>query len=110
MAVCVAVAGVALADEGMGYSEPKSVTAVCGANSALVSWEAVNNASLSGYNVYRRVAGESVYLKANPGLLTATQFTVPNLSSPVTYDFSVTAVYSGGVESARSSPATCTVD
>ncbi len=108
LAVCLAVAGVALADDGMGYSDPKSVTAVCGVSSAQVSWDAIENGSLSGYNVYKKAAGESTYVKTNTALILETQFTVPNLSSAVTYDFKVTAVYNTQGESAGSSPATCT--
>ncbi len=106
MVVCVAVAGVAIADEGMGYSTPKSVTAVCAVNSADVSWEAVTEGGLSGYNVYKKASGEPDFSKVNAGLVTATLFTVPDLSRFVTYSFAVTAVY-GVVESEKSLPATC---
>jgi fibronectin type 3 domain-containing protein len=108
LVVCLAVAGVTVADEGMGHSTPKSVTAVCAANSADVSWAAVTDPGLAGYNVYEKSAGEPEYAKANLGLVSTLEFTVGQLTSSVTYYFSVTAVYGGGVESEKSQPATCT--
>jgi hypothetical protein len=107
LVVCLAVAGVAVADEGMGYSTPKSVTAVCAANSADVSWEAVTGGGLSGYNVYKKASGESDYSKVNTQLATATLFAVLGLYNSVTYSFAITAVY-GSVESEKSTPAICT--
>jgi fibronectin type 3 domain-containing protein len=108
LVVCLAVAGVAVADEGMGYSQPKSVTAVCAANSADVSWSPVTGPNLSGYNIYKKVSGESIYAKANTALVTTTGFTVMGLNGGLTYDFTVTAVYNDGGESAQPNPATCT--
>jgi len=107
MAVCLAVAGVAVAEDGMGHSRPRSVTAVCALNSADVSWESMSEPNLTGYNVYRKVTGEPSYTKANAQLVTATEFTVQGLLAAVTYDFAVTAVYYDG-ESDYSQPATCT--
>jgi len=108
LVVCLAVAGVAVADEGMGYSQPKSVTAVCLSTSADVSWSPVTGPNFSGYNIYEKVSGESIYAKANLALVTTTEFTVQGLGSGLTYDFTVTAVYSDGGESTRPDPAMCT--
>jgi len=108
LVVCLAVAGVAVADEGMGYDKPKSVAATCSSSSAQVSWAAVVNSNLSGYNVYYKTASESTYMKANAGLVTTTEFVVMGLSSGITYDFGVTAVYLDGNPSSMSGPAMCT--
>jgi len=108
LVVCLAVAGIAIADEGMGYDKPKSVRATCSSDSAQVGWDAVASSNLSGYNVYYKTAGEFAYTKANTELLTTTEFVVAGLSSGVMYDFGVTAVYLDGNPSSMSDLATCT--
>ncbi len=105
---CVMVAGVTLGESGKGHLRPKSVTATCFVNSAQVSWEAVMDANLTGYDVYKKVDGESNYVKANLDLVTVTAYLVLGLSGGTTYDFAVTAVYNDGLSSELSDPASCT--
>jgi len=104
--VCVLVAGVVSADESMGHSKPKSVAAVCGLTSADVTWSAVTEEGLSGYNVYRKAAGEVDYARANTVLVTMTEYAVQDLFSSTAYEFAVTAVY-GAFETEPSQPSAC---
>ncbi len=106
--VCVAVAGVTLADDGMGYDKPKWVDSTCSSNSAQVTWGEVPNTNLTGYNVYYKPAGETVFEKANAELVTVTEFTITGLLNGMTYDFGVIAVYADSGLSPLSDPATCT--
>jgi len=105
--VCVLVAGMAVGDAGFGHCEPKSLEATCLVNSADLTWEAPEGGNLSGYNVYLRAEGESVFAKANLELVSATLYTVSSLTTGISYDFGVTAFYSDGQESAMSAPASC---
>lgn len=94
------------ADEG--HKEPTQVTATCSSTSALVSWAAVQDGHLSGYDVYRKVSSETEYTLANPALVTTTSYTVTGLSSGLAYDFAAIAVYNDGHTSALSESARCT--
>ncbi len=109
--VCFAMAstvGLAAADSGSGHMEPKNVRASCGTASATVSWSAVKDPTLVGYNVFEKVATDPTYTQANNELITTTSYLVTGLLSATTYDFGVTAVYSDGQSSAMAGPATCT--
>jgi len=106
--VCIVVAGLALAESQSGHLKPKSVTAVCSFTSAQVSWEAVMDGNLTGYDVFKKTFSEPEYTKANPELVTQTQYIVSNLLGGTTYNFAVTAVYNDGNSSDLSDPATCT--
>ncbi len=110
LAVCLAVAGVATAVPGGDHMEPKSVRASCGTGSATVSWSAVKDSTLVGYNVFEKMASEPSYTQANTGLVTTTSYLVSGLLSGTTYDFGVTAVYSDGQSSPMAGPATCTTN
>jgi len=101
------LAGFAIAGDA-GHAEPKNVVATCFSTSALVSWGAVDDAHLSGYDVYKKVSSDSSYTNAISGLVTTTSYTVTGLSSGTTYDFAVMAMYNDGHTSNLSSPATCT--
>ena len=107
LVVCLGTIGVAAADDGPGHAEPQSVTATCAATSADVSWAAIQDSRLSGYDVYRKAAGDPDYVKANQALVTATQYTVSALSTGTAYQFAVVAVYTDG-QSGLSTPASCT--
>lgn len=106
--VCLAVAGGVAADSGPGHMEPKKVSASCGTASATVSWSAVSDSTLVGYNVFDKKASDSTYTQANSDLITTTSYIVTGLLSATTYDFGVTAVYSDGQSSTMAGPATCT--
>ena len=106
--VGLAAIGIAAADEGMGHAAPQSVTVTCATNSATVSWNAVQDPNLSGYDVYDQVTGDPQFTKANANLITGTQYTVTGLAVGTSYTFGVKAVYSDGVHSAMSATATCT--
>jgi len=105
--VCIVVAGLASAESKSGHLKPKSVAAVCSVTSAHVSWEAVMDQNLTGYDVFKKTSSETEYTKANPELVTQTQYIVFNLSSGITYNFTVTAVYNDGNSSDPSVPVTC---
>src|SRR5437773_5524672 len=110
LSVCLLALGLAaiVSAEDSGHSEPTQVAAVCSTTSALVSWAAVSDSHLSGYDIYRKESSASEYSRANPLLVTTTQYTVAGLASGIAYDFSVVARYNDGHSSAMSVPATCT--
>ena len=108
--VCLLLAGAAgfaYADDP-GHVEPENVAAACHATWATVSWNAVTDAHLSGYDVYKKVASDPGYTKANSALVTGTTYDVTGLASGTTYNFAVMAMYNDGHSSALSTPATCT--
>ncbi len=109
LSVCLlalGLAGVVSGDDQI-HDEPQQVTATCTTTSALVSWAAMNNVLLSGYDVYRKVSIEAEYIRANSVLVTGPQYLVTGLNSGTEYSFAVRAVYSDGFTSAMSTPATC---
>ncbi len=106
--VCLALAGSVAASSGPGHMEPKKVAASCGTGSATVSWSAVRDSRLIGYNVFEKTSSESTYTQANADLVTKTSLLVTGLLSATVYDFGVTAVYSDGQSSGMAGPATCT--
>ncbi len=103
----VGLTGVALAEETPDHLEPKQVTGVCESTTATVSWAAVNDAHLTGYDVYRKTSSQSTYVRVNSVPITVTEFVVTGLTSGTTYNFGVVAVYNDGHGSAMS-VTTCT--
>jgi len=69
-----------------------------------LSWSA-STSQVSGYNVYRRLAGSGSYKKINSSLDPDTRFTDASVVPGKTYQYVTTAVNSKGEESAYSSPA-----
>jgi hypothetical protein len=110
LSVCLLALGLAafVAADDPAHEQPLQVSAVCLTTSAVVSWAAVSDAHLSGYDVYRKESAGTQYALANSLLVTTTQFTVTGLSSGTAYDFGVVARYNDGHSSAMSAPATCT--
>jgi fibronectin type 3 domain-containing protein len=74
-----------------------------------LSWDAPSGASISGYNIYRAVAGSSSYQQVNSSLDTQTSYTDNTVSGGVTYDYYVESVDSSEVSSAPSSVLTISV-
>lgn len=73
---------------------PHSVNYVSAGNqSVTISWDSVDVAGLTAYNVYYRPAGTANYQLF--GSTQNTQISVTNLTNNVTYDFTVTAIVSG---------------
>src|SRR5207247_2861493 len=110
LAVCLLALGLAALVSGdePGHGEPTQVSVTCSTTSALVSWTAVSDAHLSGYDVYRKTSSGTEYSLANSLLVTSTQFTVTGLNSGTAYNFGVVARYNDGHSSAMSTPVTCT--
>lgn len=110
LAVCLLGLGLAafVAADDPNHSEPAQVAASCSTTTASVTWAAVNDAHLSGYDVYRKASSDPGYTLANSGLVTTTQFTVTGLTSGTAYRFRVVARYNDGHSSAMSIPAMCT--
>ncbi len=108
MLVCLVMVGVAAGEEDSGHIEPKNVSALCSTTTATVSWSAVSDNHLAGYDVYERAATEPNYSRANSALVTATEYVVAGLSPGTAYDFGVVAVYNDSHNSAMGGPATCT--
>ena len=61
-----------------------------------------NPAPISGYNVYRRSALSTEYIRINGELVSDTSYIDQAVSSGSVYDYETTAVNSGGIESAPS--------
>ena len=101
------LAGIVFAGD-MNHKEPTSVTSTCGTASATVSWAAVSDDHLSGYDVYKKLHTDVDYVRANTQLVSATTYSVTGLSSSATYDFAVMAMYNDGHRSNLSTPASCT--
>ena len=108
--LCVLVGGTPFAAGSNGHSEPRSVTASCAFDSADVSWEIPGDGNPVGYDVFKKAAGETSYVKANTALVTAMWYLVDQLSTGTTHEFRVTAVYDDGNSSAMSAPAFCTTE
>lgn len=70
---------------------PTGLQAVPGINLVELSWNAVNESDMSGYNVYRKTA-TTAYGKINTSLVTSTNYTDIGLPGGVTFYFVVTAV------------------
>ncbi len=104
---CVMLAGMAIGESETGHIKPKSVVATCSFDSAHVSWEAVLDANLTGYDVYKRAPSDPAFVKANQFLVTVTNYIVPGLNTMTWYQFAVTAVYNDGLSSELSDPAGC---
>ncbi|MDR0645029.1 MAG: fibronectin type III domain-containing protein [Treponema sp.] len=80
---------------------PSNVTATAtGSDSIRVSWDAVNGASVSGYQVYRSTSSSGTYEKA--GDPSASPYTDTGLSPNTTYYYKVSASNDSG-EGAQSS-------
>lgn len=110
LSVCLlglGLAAIVSADEP-GHADPGQVAAICSTTSAVVSWAAVGDAHVLGYDVYRKASSGTEYSLANSLLVTTTQFTVTDLSSETGYDFGVVARYNDAHSSAMSTPASCT--
>jgi fibronectin type 3 domain-containing protein len=110
LSVCLLALGLAaiVSADDPEHKEPKQVSAICSTTSALVSWAAVSDAHLSGYDVYQKLSSATEYSLANSLLVTSTHFTVTGLSSGTAYNLGVVARYNDGHSSAMSTPATCT--
>ena len=95
------------ADEEAGHAEPMFVEATCLDSAVRISWEAVADSHLAGYNVYLREEGNPFLVRANEELILTVHFTIPELEDAMTYEFLVEAAYDDGHLSALSIPAMC---
>src|SRR6266540_4742461 len=85
--VCLLSARAIAADPDPGHVEPHSLTATCGSSSADLSWLAVNDDHLAGYDVVRKAEGETGFTKVNPQVVTEVTYTVSGLSGATLYTF-----------------------
>ncbi len=73
---------------------------------AILVWDNMNTTdeNLLGYNVYRKVTGNTDYSKINPDMLlfSTNTYTDSSLTAGVSYDYSVTAIDESGSESPKS--------
>src|SRR2546428_1860118 len=95
LAVCLLGLGLSafVAADEPSHSEPRQATATCATTTAYVSWAAVSDAHLSGYDVYKKASSDPGYVLANSEIVTTTQFTVTGLTSGTAYSFGVVARY-----------------
>ncbi len=89
---------------------PTSFVASGGTNSIALSWNAVSDDTLKGYNIYRANASNGTYSLLTPSPITATSFNDTSATAGVTFYYKVTAVDgSSGLESsAATASATAT--
>ncbi len=73
-----------------------------------LTWQAPTG-SIAGYRVYRMTDGSSSYAELNSSVDTQTSYVDATVQSGQTYDYVVTSVDGGGVESAYSNPTTVTI-
>ncbi|UCE73220.1 MAG: hypothetical protein JSV56_09305 [Methanomassiliicoccales archaeon] len=63
-----------------------------------ISWDAISKEDIAGYNIYRVIDGKN-YVKIGTVEATNTSFTDADLDDEKTYDYTITAVDSNGLES-----------
>ncbi len=83
-------------------SAPAGLTASAGNGQVTLSWSPNSESNHAGYNVYRNG------VKINPSLITATTYANTGLTNGTTYSFQVSAVNTGGAESAKSNAVSAT--
>ncbi len=81
---------------------PSDVVAFAGTESVSLSWEAVKDADLAGYLVWRREAGGGEFACLTPGALEQTSFTDATARAGTAYVYAVSARDKAGNESVRS--------
>ena len=90
-------------------SAPQTVQTVAAAGTAdgvAVTWKANTANDITSYNVYRRLVGDSTFVKV--GNVTGTSFSDTGTVSGQSYQYTITAVAYQGGESAQSSVVTAT--
>lgn len=81
---------------------PTGLIATAGNGQVALSWTAVSDPSVTGYNVYRGGT------KVNTSPIGGTSYASAGLTNGTSYSFQVTAIGAGGLESAKSAAATAT--
>ncbi|MCM3749887.1 fibronectin type III domain-containing protein [Paenibacillus pasadenensis] len=81
-------------------SAPAGLTAAAGNGQVTLNWTPNPESNIAGFNVYRDG------VKLNSSLITAASYTSTGLSNGTSYSFQVSAVNTGGAESAKSSAVT----
>ena len=82
---------------------PTNLTATSSTSSVDLAWTASTSPDVTGYNVYRGPHGGTLSAIGSSG---TTTFSDTTASAGTSYDYQVTAVATGGAESARSNTAT----
>jgi len=70
-----------------------------GDGSIMLAWQPNTQGNLIGYNVYRSVAGSTEYHRINPAIVVGTTYVDDSVSPNTRYEYRVTSVGSGGMES-----------
>ena len=104
----LALTAYAAGDEPEKHEYPWNVGATCGDESALVSWNPVNDTTnLSGYGVFRGTSASGPWTDLTPSLIATTSYADSGLAPSTTYYWFVRAVYVDE-HYADSSVASCT--
>jgi len=82
---------------------PANVSAVAGNATVSITWSAVSNSDLLGYEIYRSTTAGGTYTQLNTSNITGTSYTDNSVSNGSTYYYKVSAGDTGGDESAVSS-------
>ena len=83
-------------------ASPSGLNASASTTVVTLSWQSNPEADLAGYNIYRKVDGESVFSKANGALRTSTYYQDTSLGASTNYQYRITAVDTSGNESSPS--------
>ncbi len=82
---------------------PANVSAVAGNATVAITWSAVSNSDLLGYEIYRSTTVGGAYTQLNTSNITGTSYTDSSVSNGSTYYYKVSAGDTGGDESELSS-------
>lgn len=88
--------------DGVPPAPPTGLLAVSGPLEIEISWNMNSESDLDGYNLYYKAAASADWIKFNDALIETTTATAAGLEFFTSYDFKVTAVDEGGLESADS--------
>jgi hypothetical protein len=78
-------------------------------HSVALSWNASASTSITGYNIYRSINASGSYSRINSSPTNATKYADGTVAAGETYYYVVTAVNSGGQESAQSNQISATI-
>jgi fibronectin type 3 domain-containing protein len=112
--VLLCVAGLLLGCSSDDSATPAAIdeappAAIAGLNVQILSngnveliWSAATEPNVSGYNVYRQAVSGQAFTRLNNSLVTDNRYVDTDTARNHTYQYRVTAVSSGGLESAHS--------
>ncbi|MEK7065036.1 MAG: hypothetical protein AAB963_01185, partial [Patescibacteria group bacterium] len=92
-----------VASDSIAPSIPTNVSATAGNATVAITWTAVSNVDLLGYEIYRSTSVGGTYTQLNTSNIIGTSYTDTTVTNGSTYYYKVTAGDTGGDESELSS-------